>query len=254
VWTESSVESAKETSRVQLAQTIPCEVSPNVGGMIRSVGNDLRNKLGVMKNSIYYLNMRLGYADEKVRKHLQILGSNISNANRTVADLVDFTLVNKPVFRKSDIRAIVGEALSQASLPDHWQAVVHLDDGLPPLMADAMQLQTAFTSIILRIVEGAPKAGKLQIIADRRDGFMEIGFGAPGFTISEEDRAAMVNSLVSGGISNLGMFVSKRIVESHGGTIGVISLAGEGTMFTVRLPLASEVATRHEQESQHFDN
>jgi len=39
---------------------------PAVGWLIRAVGHDLRDKLGVMKNSIYYLNMRLDHGDEKV--------------------------------------------------------------------------------------------------------------------------------------------------------------------------------------------
>jgi len=44
-----------------------------MGRLIRAVGHDLRNKLAVLKNSIYYLNMRLGHGDEKVQKHLQIM-------------------------------------------------------------------------------------------------------------------------------------------------------------------------------------
>jgi len=208
-----------------------------MGRLIRIVGHDLRNKLGVMKNSIYYLNMKLGHGDEKVQKHLRIMGGEVANANRMVSDLMDFALSKEPALRQSDVKAIVTEALSQASLPDGWEVTINLNDGLPPLMADDFQLQRAFTNIILRIVEGVPAGGKLQIGAREQNGFVEIGFGAAGLIIPEENRAAAAAPLASAGGTSLGMAVSKRLVEGHGGTIGVRRLARDGTVFVVRLPL-----------------
>ncbi|MEA3459278.1 MAG: ATP-binding protein [Chloroflexota bacterium] len=211
------------------------EVPPAVGRLIRAVGHDLRNKLGVMKNSIYYLNMKLGHGDEKVQKHLKIMEREIGNANRITANLMDFALTKEPGLRKTDLKAVVAEALSQVSLPDRWEAHVHLEDELPPLMADVNQLQRAFTNIILRIIQGAPEGNKLLIAAREEGGFVEIEFGAAGFTIPEEDLTKIFDPLASAG---LGMAVSKRLVENHGGTIQVRSLAGEGADFTVRLPIS----------------
>jgi len=213
---------------------------PTVGRLIRAVGHDLRNKLGVLKNSIYYLNMRLGHGDEKVQKHLRIMGREIANANRIVADLMDFALVKEPALQKTDVKAIVAKALSQASLPGHWEAIIRLEDGLPPLVADAGQLQRAFTNIISKVVEGMPAGGNLQIVAREQGGFVEIEFGAAGLIIPEENLAEIFNPLVSTGGTNLGMAVSKRLVEGQGGTIGVRTLAGKGTIFAVRLPLSTK--------------
>ncbi|MCK4450724.1 MAG: hypothetical protein KAX26_09045, partial [Anaerolineae bacterium] len=129
------------------------------------------------------------------------------------------------------------EALSQASLPDGWETAISLDDALPPLMADSFQLQRAFTNIILRVVEGVPAGGKLQITAREHNGFLEVGFGSAGLTIPEENLATAATPLASAGGTSLGMAVSKMLVEGHGGTIGVGRLARAGTMFVVRLPL-----------------
>lgn len=238
---------------MQAAQPTPSDVSPAVGRLIRSVGHDIRNKLGVMKNSIYYLNMKLGHGDEKVQKHLRIMGKELASANRIIADLMDFALTKDPALRKSDVEAIVTEALSHASLPDPWQAAIRLDDGLPSLMADAFQLQRAFTNIILRIIEGVPEGGKLQISAREQDGFVEVRFGAAGpslrrgsvqamglrtdLVVPEENLAEATAPPASEGGTSLGMAVSKRLVESHGGTIGAERLARNGTVFVVRLPL-----------------
>jgi len=210
-----------------------------MGQMMRAVGHDLRNKLAVLKNSLYYLNMRLGQGDEKVQKHLQIMGREIANADGIIADLMDFALAKEPALQKTDVKAIVAEALSQASLPGHWEATIRLEDGLPLIMAEAGQLQRAFTNIILRVIEAVPEGGKLQIAAREQGGFVEIEFRAAGLIIPEENLAETFDPLLSTGGTNLGMAVSKRLVEGHGGTIEVRSLAGEGTAFTVRLPLRS---------------
>jgi signal transduction histidine kinase len=224
-------------------KSIQPEIPPAVGQLIRIAGHDLRNKLGVVKNSIYYLNMKLGHGDEKVQKHLKIMGREITSANRIIMDLMDFALLREPVLRQSDVKVIVAEALSQAFLPDRWEATIHLDDGLPPLMADPDQLQRAFTNIILRIVEGVPEGGKLQIIAREQNGFVEVEFRVAGLIIPEEHLAAAPPA--SAGATSLGMAVSKKLVEGHGGTIEVRTLARGGTAFTVRLPVLSEGETKH---------
>ena len=222
---------------MKATQLVSPEVSPLMGRLIRVVGHDIRNKLGVMKNSIYYLNMRLGHGDEKVQKHLRIMGGEVACANRMICDLMDFAMIKEPTLQQSDVKAIVAQALSQASLPNGWEATIRLDDGLPPIMADGIQLQRAFTNIIVRIVEGVPEGGKLQISAREQDGFVEVGFGAAGLIIPEENPAAAAAPLASVGGTSLGMAVSKMLVEGHGGTIGVRRLARNGTVFVVRLPL-----------------
>ena len=219
------------------SQLTPSEISPAMGRLIRAVGHDIRNKLGVVKNSIYYLNMRLGDNDEKVQKHLRIMGGEVACANRMVCDLMDFTMIKEPALQQSDVKAIVAEALSQASLPNGWEATICLDDGLPPLVADFIQLQRAFTNIILRIAEGKPEGGKLQISARKQDGFVEVAFGVTGLIIPEENLSMAAAPPALAGGTSLGMVVSKILVESHGGTISVQRLAGNETVFVVRLPL-----------------
>jgi two-component system sensor histidine kinase HydH len=207
-----------------------------MGKLIRIVGHDIRNKLGVMKNSIYYLNMKLGHGDAKVQKHLRIMGREVANANRMIADLMDFALAKEPLRRQSDVKAIVAGALSQASLPDGWEATINLNDGLPALRADDFQLQRAFTNIILRIVEGATGGSRLQITAREQDGFVELGFGADGLNIPQEDLSWTAVLAAPAGGTSLGMAVSKILVEGHGGTIEAQRLTRGGTVFLVRLP------------------
>jgi len=238
LWTKSAAENTREPNGTQATQSaLSDEMPPALGKLIRIAGHDIRNKLGVMKNSIYYLNMKLGHGDAKVQKHLRIMEREVANANRIIADLMDFALPKGPVRQQSDLNMIVSDALSQVFLPDGWEATVSLDDGLPPLVADVFQLQRAFTNIILRVVEGVPAGGKLQVSAREQDGFVELGFEAAGLVIPEENLAVAAAPLASNGGTSLGLAVSKALLEGHGGGLEVRHLSGNGTVFVARLPL-----------------
>jgi two-component system sensor histidine kinase HydH len=236
LWTEFGTENDKGTEAQKASEPIPSEVPPAMARMTRVVGHGLRNKLAVMKNSVYYLNMKLGHGDEKVKKHLKIMEREIAAADRIILNFMDFALLKEPVVQQSDIKAIVLEALFEACLPDPWEADLHLQDGLPNLMADAGQLQRAFTNIILRIAEGVPEGGKLQLSATAQNSFVEVGFWAPDLVIPQENLTAAALSM-SAGDTDLGTIVSKRLVEGNGGTMEVRCLPGKGAVFTVRLPL-----------------
>jgi len=219
------------------AEPVLSEIPPALGQVTRVVGHDVKNKLAVIRNSVYFLNMKLGQGDEKVQKHLRILEKEIANANRIITDLMDFALVKEPVLQETNIKAVIADALSQVSLPDNWKATTRLQDVLPPLRADAGQLQRAFTNIILRITEGAPEGGVLQIMAREQGNYMEIEFGAANLVIPEGNPSEMFSPLASSGSFGLGVTVSKRLVEKQGGAIEVRRLPGAGAAFIVRLPL-----------------
>ncbi len=61
-----------------------------------SVGHELRNPLGVMSNSVYYLKTVMSDADENVKEYLNIIKSEIDNSQRIITDLLDFTRTKTP--------------------------------------------------------------------------------------------------------------------------------------------------------------
>ena len=78
-----------------------------LGQLAGGVGHELSNPLGVIKNSVYYLNMILP-EDEKVQKHLGILDREVATSNRIVTDLLDFARV------KSAKRSLIDQLVRAA--------------------------------------------------------------------------------------------------------------------------------------------
>ena len=85
--------------------------------------------------------------------------------------------------------------------------------------------------------------GQLQIVVKKDSDWAELSVQDQGPGIATEDHEriflrferAVKNTGISG--LGLGLFISKQIVESHGGSISLVSEPGEGSKFTVKLPL-----------------
>jgi len=239
-------EKIRELEEVQ-DKLLRAERLATIGQLGASVGHELRHPLSVISNSVYYLNMRLEDADEKLKKHLMIMEREIAATNKIINDLLSFTRGKKPTLRKVQVNTIVQDTLSRTTVPGEVAIVNRLGEGLPLLMADPGQIEQVFINMLSNAVQAMTSAssvetasgGKLEITTRAEDGFVVTEFMDNGCGISKEDMKRLFEPLFTTkakGIG-LGLAVSKRIVEAHGGHIELESEAGKGTTFRVKLPI-----------------
>ncbi|MFZ1059523.1 MAG: cache domain-containing protein, partial [Candidatus Rokuibacteriota bacterium] len=107
-----------------------------LGQLAGGVAHELRNPLGVVKNSVYYLKMVLPEEEERVRKHLQILEREVGTAGRIVTDLLDFARVQPPVRSATDLSGLVGAVLERTPIGDHIDVLTDLAADLPSISVD----------------------------------------------------------------------------------------------------------------------
>jgi signal transduction histidine kinase len=92
-----------------------------------------------------------------------------------------------------------------------------------------------------------PNGGELSVEADRADGFIRVDVRDTGVGISEENLEKIFEPFFStkeaGEGTGLGLSVSYSIVANHGGRIDVTSQPGEGSTFSVFLPISSGAGT-----------
>jgi len=223
-----------------------------IGQLGASMCHELRNPLGVINNSVYYLNMKLGDVDEKAKKHLKIMDREIARSSKIVSDLLSLTEGKKPTVQKTRTNTIVQDALSRTTVPHTVAVITELGEGLPPLMADPDQIEQVFINLALNAVQAmtppeslsraveTPNGGELKISTREKEGFIEIEFKDNGCGIPEENLGKLFEPLFTTktkGIG-LGLAISKRIIEAHSGSIAVESELGVGTTFRVRLPIS----------------
>jgi len=100
-------------------------------------------------------------------------------------------------------------------------------------------MEKVFASLIKNSIDATPEEGTIQIQSTLKESNIEISFTDSGLGITENILPKLFAPLVTTKAKGMGMSlaVCKRIVEAHGGKIGVESAVGKGTTFTISLPV-----------------
>jgi len=122
-----------------------------------------------------------------------------------------------------------------------------IPDRLPTLIGDGDRLAQVFTNLVDNALKFTPQNGAITLTAKKVGDEMELSVSDSGSGVPKEalprlfDRFYQVDESRAGGAGHgtgLGLAIVKEIVQAHGGRIGVRSDAGQGTTFTIHLPLA----------------
>jgi PAS domain S-box-containing protein len=210
-----------------------------IGELASSIAHELRNPLGVINNSSYYLNSKLkNVADEKVLKHLKIISKKVNSANIIISDLLDFTKTIKPILKETKINGVIKNALSSVNIPENIEVITELDE-IPLMLLDSEQIQRVFKNIIINAVQAMLEGGKLTIQTVKDGDSVNIAFKDTGIGIPKENLGKIFEPLFSTKTTGigLGLPICKQILGNHDGNITVQSEVSKGSTFIVKLPL-----------------
>ena len=211
-----------------------------LGQLAGGVGHELRNPLGVIKNSVYYLNMILPQ-DEKIRKHLGILDREVANSDRIVTELLDFARVKTPVRQAASLDTIVREALERLSLPESVTLQLELNETMPTVLVDAHQVGQIVMNFLQNAVQAMPDGGRLTVSTrEERESLLttveDTGAGIPLENLAKVFQPLFTTKAKGIG---LGLALARDLAEANGGRITVESTVGQGSRFTVHFEKAA---------------
>lgn len=207
-----------------------------LGQLAGGVSHELRNPLGVIKNSVYYLKMVLP-EEEGLRKHLAILEREVATATRIVSGMLDFARTTPPTRAATDINRLISDGLERLMGPDSVRIERDLAEGLPPLMVDADQVRLVLDNLLSNAMQAMPDGGVLTVRTRSVGGRVEISVEDTGVGIAPEHLERIFEPLFttkSKGIG-LGLSLAKRLAEANDGTIRAESAVGRGTRFLVEI-------------------
>ncbi|MCJ7569735.1 MAG: ATP-binding protein [Anaerolineales bacterium] len=211
-----------------------------LGQLAGGVGHELRNPLGAIKNAAYFLNMALEEPEQEIKETLEILEKEVATSERIISSLLDFARQKPPSRRKVNVNEVLQEALSHVEVPENVAVERQLDETLPVILTDPDQLVQVFGNIILNGIQAMPDGGQLVVKTEIPDPeWVTISVTDTGMGIPEENLDKLFEPLFTTkarGIG-LGLAITRTLVEGHGGTLEVQSEVGEGSTFTVRLPM-----------------
>jgi signal transduction histidine kinase len=192
--------------------------------------------------------MRLGAGeDPKVQKHLAILDREIRRANKIVTDLLDFSRLKPPHRMPADLNDIIRDVLTRLSEEPSVKRETDLAGSLPLVLVDADQVGQVFLNLVVNAVEAMPEGGTLTIHTRSTGDAIVTSFTDTGIGIPPENLEKIFQPLFTTktkGIG-LGLAVSRRLIEANGGTLVVESRPGEGSTFTVTIPVAASGESDH---------
>lgn len=167
----------------------------------------------------------------------------VRQINETVVNLLNFSRLGRSRVAACKVEAGLDSTLKLAS---HFLRTRHVQrryGATPEIQCDLAQLNQVFLNIIKNAAQATPPAeGEITITTSVATGArVRIDVADNGRGIAEADLPRVFEAFFSGraddGGTGLGLSISQRIVEGHGGTIEVVSKPGQGSTFSIFLPL-----------------
>ena len=257
---EMVAERTKELREAQ-EQLVRQERLSVLGQLAGGVGHELRNPLGAISNAAYFLNMVLQDPEPEVKEALEVMEKEVRACDRIISSLLDFARTKASTRHKVDVNDVLQAALSRITVPENVEVVSRLDESLPTILADPVQLDRIFENIILNASQAMPEGGRLVVktaqlslraepqaegsksseVSGEPPGSEEvaISFADTGVGIPEENLAQIFEPLFTTKAKGIGLGLAlvKMLVEANGGSIEVESEEGKGSTFTVNLPI-----------------
>ena len=229
-----------------------------VGRLTAGVGHEVKNPINAMVVHLELLRGKLEIAGQGrafldgAMRHVEILSGEMHRLDRVVQTLADFTRPMELRVERIDL-CDVAEAvieLSGAGMAEHG---VKVEAALETVMVqgDGELLRQAVLNLVLNgmqaIAESGTTAGKRLLITVRREhdvGVVEVCDDGQGIAPDVLPHIFDLYFTTKAKGSGIGLAMTYRIVQMHGGSMEVDSDAGHGAVFTVRLPAMTRASLR----------
>ncbi|MCC6159164.1 MAG: hypothetical protein IT350_14035 [Deltaproteobacteria bacterium] len=216
-----------------------------LGELAASLAHEIRNPLGSMKGAAQYL------VDEPLsataREFVEIIVAEADRLNRVLTRFLDyarpFALKKSPCNINDVIRQTVA-FLREGEMPRELRIESSPDPGASAGNFDREQIRQVLINLLKNAWEAQPPGGEVLIATRRVGSFLNIEIADRAPTIGPSVRAQMFTPFFTTKEtgSGLGLPISQRIVQAHGGRIVVRERDGGGNVFTIELPVAGERA------------
>lgn len=214
-----------------------------LGGMAATLAHEIRNPLGGIKGYASLL-----HRDLKEHPHMQEMVNYIiegtDHLNQLVSNVLNYAHPVKIKRESTDLVFLISEIQQAVKADENYQEEIgfQLNTEMPSLMLplDAHLIRAALLNLIVNALQAMPAGGLLTINLHQEDSFAIIRIIDTGVGISPENLkkifTAFFTTKPQG--NGFGLLEVYKALQAHGGSAEVTSTLGEGTTFTLKLPLA----------------
>lgn len=240
---------AERTAQLQEAQAhvLHQEKMAAFGLLAAGIAHEVGNPLTSISSMVQILQRR--ESDPYTLHKLSLVFGQLQRIQTTLRELIEFSRPASGERVKVTLAEILEEALNIAKYYKRTRGRLTFPDlppDLPPLICVRDQLVQVFLNLILNAIDAVEKDGKIQLSVERIRGGVEVRIQDSGCGIAPEHAARLFQPYFTTKKhgTGLGLFVTRRLVTDHGGTVTFESQPGEGTTFRVRLPVTNSAEFR----------
>lgn len=218
--------------------------------LLDSVTHDLRTPLTSIKASVTSLLSPLPLDKQQRTELLTVIDEESDRLNRLIAEATEMARLDAREVHLDpaphSIRECVEQALSECSVALTGRTVqLRLTDTLPQVMVDLDLIVKVLGHLLENASKYSPSDSPLYISAEVEDAQLAVNVADRGIGIELLEQEMIFDKFYRGRGqrhsshgSGMGLAISKAIMEAHGGSIRVTSQLGNGSVFTLCLPLA----------------
>jgi Na+/proline symporter/signal transduction histidine kinase len=237
--------SALEAAQVELIKREKLSV---LGQLTAIVSHELRNPLGVIRSSVYYLARRMPDADDKTVKHLNRIEQQVGLCDSIIGEMLEYTRGRHSAAVEGHINPCLEEILDQMNPTEHVRVVRDLATDLPVVHFDKEKMRR----VVINLVENATQAALARLPTEPVDSYrpwvvVRTARSDDGVCLYVEDNGAGMDEETAHRAfeplfttrargTGLGLAIVRKIVREHGGTVSLVSTPNRGTTVIVTLP------------------
>lgn len=222
-------------------------------GFVANVSHELRTPISMLQGYSEALIDGVADSPEERREIAQIIYDESLRMGRLVNDLLDLARIEAGHFQlqldRTAISSVIRKVMkkfSSISREQNIELVEELDSGLGVYLLDPDRIEQILINLVDNAIRHTESGGRVKIASFEQGGNLHIQVSDTGSGIPEEDlpfvferfyKADKARTRGKSG-TGLGLAIVKNLIQAHGGMIDVKSKVGEGTTFSIQIPIS----------------
>ena len=234
------------------AQLYNAEKAIVVSRLASAIAHDIRNPLNYINLTLDHLRTSFSPDDlqkrDKFESLTKQLKSEVARINDRITEFLNYSRPPKLRPEPINLEELARDALrifEVQTMETGVDARVTAQGSVPPVVADPDSLHSALTNLIINGLQAMDgNGGKIEVHLSSENGRVRIDVIDSGRGIAPDDISKIFEAYYSSKETGtgLGLAIVKKAIEDHHGTITVKSKLGEGTTFTITLPVSEPPA------------
>jgi two-component system sensor histidine kinase HydH len=216
--------------------------------LLSRFAHEVRNPLSSLEIHVQLLEEDLAQVPsrmkEKTASRFEIIHGELHRLENIVKHFLSLAGPSSLDLHPVEVAKVVGhvcELLRPEAAARGIEIVTNVPEGLPPVVADAVQFTQALLNLVINAIQAIERNGRVELIArtDERKEILSIELHDTGPGIPADKQSAIFEPFFTTKAegSGLGLWIVQQIITAHGGVVGASNAPHGGAVFTVHLPL-----------------